>query len=81
VSRLGQLISTGYRQALRLFHMLVGLVFLGLAVAGATLSFREWEQYRESASLGLVRLYLFAGFTVVLILCGLYSFVKARSVR
>jgi len=29
----------------------------------------------------LVRLYLFAGFTVLLILCGLYSFVKARSVR
>ncbi|MGO9270664.1 MAG: hypothetical protein ACLQOO_10505 [Terriglobia bacterium] len=81
MSKLGQLISTGYRQALRLFHMLVGLVFLCLAVAGATVSFREWEEYRESASLGLARLYLFAGFTVLLILCGLYSFVKARSVR
>jgi len=81
VSKLGQLISTAYRQALRLFHVLVGVIFLGLAVAGATVSFREWEQYRESASLGLVRLYLFASFTVLLILCGLYSFVKARSVR
>ena len=81
MSKLGQFLSTAYRQALRLFHMLVGLVFLGLAFAGATVSFREWEEYRESASLGLVRLYLFAGFTVLLILCGLYSFVKARSVR
>jgi len=60
--------------------MLVGLIFLGLAVAGATVSLREWEQYRESTS-GLSRLYLFAGFTLLLILCGLYSLVKARSVR
>jgi len=81
VSRLGLLISRAYRQALRLFHMLVGMAFLGLAVAGATLSVREWQGYRESASLGLARLYLFAGFTVVLVVCGLYSFVKARSVR
>jgi len=81
MSKLGHLISTVYRQALRLFHMLVGLVFLGLAIAGATVSFREWQQYQESTSLGLARLYLFAAFTVLLILCGLYSFVKARSVR
>jgi hypothetical protein len=81
VSKLGQLISTCYRQALRLFHMLVGLVFLGLAVAGAMVSFSEWEHYRESTGLGLVRFYLFVGFTVLLILCGLYSLVKARSVR
>jgi TRAP-type C4-dicarboxylate transport system permease small subunit len=83
VSNLRQLISSGYRKALRLFHMLVGLVFLGLAIAVAILSFEEWEGYQKSASFGLARFYLYAGsgFTVVLILCGLYSFVKARSVR
>jgi hypothetical protein len=80
VSKLDQLISNGYRQALRLFHVFVGLVFLCLGVAGATVSFAEWELYRRFPSFGLTRLYLFAGFTVLLILFGLYSFVKARGV-
>jgi len=73
--------------------MLVGLIFLGLAVAGATVSFTQWKQYQEPASLGsqaiaqanvwLARFWLYGGgcFTVLLILCGLYSLVKARSVR
>jgi TRAP-type C4-dicarboxylate transport system permease small subunit len=81
VSKLHQFISDGYRKALRLFHMLVGLAFLGFAIVGATLSVKEWERYQESASFGLATLYLYGGFTVLLILCGLYSFVKARSVR
>ena len=61
--------------------MLVGLAFLFLAVAGAAVSFSEWEYYRKAPSVGLVRFSLVAAFTVILIIFCLYSFVKARSVR
>jgi hypothetical protein len=61
--------------------MLVGLAFLILAVAGASVSFSEWQYYLKSPSVGLVRFVLVAGFTVLLIIFCLYSFAKARSVR
>ena len=64
-----------------MFHMLVGLAFLVLAVAGASVSFWEWQYYLKSPSVGLVRFVLFASFTVLLIIFCLYSFAKARSVR
>jgi hypothetical protein len=61
--------------------MLVGLVFLVLAAAGASVSFSEWQYYLKSPSVGLVRFVLVAGFTVLLIIFCLYSFAKARSIR
>jgi len=70
-----------YRQAQRAFHMLVGLLFLGLALAGGAVTAGEWKYYRQAPSAGLTRFGLLAGFTVLLVILGLYSFVKARSVR
>ena len=61
--------------------MLVGLVFLVLSVAGATVSFSEWQYYLKSPSEGMVRFVLVASFTVLLIIFCLYSFAKARSIR
>jgi len=81
VSKLTEGLSRGIRQAQRLFHMLVGLAFLLLGLAGAGVSFSEWRFYQRSPSVGLVRFSLLAGFTVLLIIMGLYSFAKARNVR
>ena len=78
---LGYLFTVGFRNAQRVFHMLVGLVFLVLAIAGATVSFSEWQYYLQSPSDGMVRFVIYASFTVVLVIFCLYSFVKARSVR
>ena len=65
----------------RLFHLLVGLAFLFLAFAGASVSFSEWRYYEVTPSVGLVRFGLLAGFTVLLLIFCLYSLAKARSVR
>ena len=81
MSNLGHLFSHWFRNAQRVFHMLVGLAFLIFAVAGASVSFWEWQYYVKSPSVGLVRFVLFASFTVLLIIFGLYSFAKARSIR
>jgi cytochrome b subunit of formate dehydrogenase len=81
LSKLGYLFSHCFRNAQRVFHMLVGLAFLILAVAGAAVSFSEWHYYLKSPSVGLVRFVLFASFTVLLIIFCLYSFAKARSIR
>jgi membrane protein implicated in regulation of membrane protease activity len=61
--------------------MLVGLAFLVLAVAGASVAFSEWQYYIKSPSVGLVRFVLLASFTVLLVIFSLYSFAKARSIR
>jgi len=74
LSKLGYLLTQFFRNAQRLFHMLVGLAFLGLAAAGATVSLSERER-DHTVSL------VVASFTVVLIIFGLYSFAKARSIR
>jgi len=81
LSKLGNLISRCLRNAQRLFHMLVGLAFLVLAMAGAAVSVSEWQDYLRSPSVGLVRAILFASLTVLLIIFCLYSFLKARSIR
>jgi len=70
-----------FRYAQRLFHMLVGLAFLILAVAGASVSYSEWQYYLKSPSVGSVRFIVYASFTVLLVIFGLYSFIKARSIR
>jgi hypothetical protein len=81
LSKLGDLLRGGLRSAERMFHMLVGVVFLFLALAGASVAFQEWQSYQRSPSVGLVRFGLLAGFTALLFVFCLYSFLKARSVR
>ncbi len=81
MSKIGYVISRSFRRAQRLFHMLVGLAFLFLAVAGAAVSIAEWRYYSHAPSIGLLRFSLLAGFTVLLIIFCLYSFTKARSIR
>jgi hypothetical protein len=81
LSKLRSLLSRWFLHAQRLFHLLVGLAFLLLAAAGAAVSLSEWRFYHRAPSVGLVRFGMVAGFTVILIIFGLYSFAKARSVR
>jgi hypothetical protein len=81
LSKLGAFLSSCFLHARRLFQLLIGVAFLCLAFAGAHVALTEWLFYRREPSAGLVRFYLVAGFTVLLILFSLYSFAKARSVR
>lgn len=81
VSRLVELTGRGIRQALRLFNLLVGLVFLVLGGAGAIVAYGEWHLYRLTPADGPVKFYVVTCFTFLLIILGLYSFAKARSIR
>ena len=81
VSKLGDLFRSWLRAAERIFHTLVGVLFLVFTFAGASVTFTEWESYKHAPSTGLVRLSLLAGFTILLFVCTLYSFLKARSTR
>lgn len=78
---LGQLFRYGWRQTRRLFHALVGLTFLVFAAIGASLSYSEWQAYAQNPSNGIWRFATIAGFSLLLVVFGLYSFLKARSVR
>jgi hypothetical protein len=64
-----------------MFHVLVGLVFLVLSLAGASVSVTLWDDYRSAPEQGLVSFELVSGFTVLLFILCLYTFAKARSVR
>ncbi|MGD0129750.1 MAG: hypothetical protein ABSF46_30890 [Terriglobia bacterium] len=81
MSKLGYLFTQLFRNAQRLFHLLVGLTFLVLAAAGATVSFAEWQNYLKTPAQGLIGFVLYASFTVFLVILCLYSFVKARNIR
>jgi hypothetical protein len=81
LSRLGKLFHHLFLNARRLFHLLIALAFMLLTLAGATLTYSEWEGYRKTPEEGLVHFTMFGGFTVFLAILCLYSFVKARSVR
>lgn len=81
VGVLALLMGRWYRQARRLFHLMVGLAFLGLALAGGTVTASEWRFYRQAPSAGPARFATLAAFTVLLIIFGLYSVLKARSVK
>ena len=81
MGRVAQLFRHWFLHAQRLFHMLVGGVFLFLAIGGVTVSFSEWRYYQHAPYVGATRFGLIVGFTVLLIILSLYSFVKARSVR
>ena len=75
------MLARWYRHAQRAFHALVGTAFLIAAVAGGLLAFSEWKRYREDPAAGLTAFGMFAGFTLVLVILSLYSFLRARSVR
>jgi hypothetical protein len=81
MSRLGKGLRYGWRQMRRLFHLLVGLAFLIFAAIGASLTFSEWQAYSQNPSNGMWRFGTIAGFSLLLVIFGLYSFLKARSVR
>jgi len=78
---LARLLSHGWRQGRRIFHFLVGITFLLLAAAGVTQSVSEWRAYSETPSNGMWRFDVLAGFTLLLLIFGLYSLAKARSIR
>jgi hypothetical protein len=81
MSRLGRMFRSGWRHTRRLFHVLVGLTFLLFAGIGASLTYSEWHAYAQNPSNGMWRLGTIAGFSLLLVIFGLYSFLKARSVR
>lgn len=69
------------RQARRAFHFIVALVFLILAAAGAFVSMGAWQAYRQAPAGGVWRFGVLIAFTLLLVICSLYSLLKARSVR
>jgi len=81
LSMMGELLRRWFRLARRFFQMLIGLVFLGLAVAGALVSFSEWRIYRGNQALGWSHFGAMLAFTIFLVILSLYSFLRARSVR
>ncbi len=81
MSRLGDLLRSWLRSAERLFQALLGLVFLFFTLAGASVSYEEWKSFEHSASASMVRLSLLVGFTIMLFLFSLYSFLKSRSIK
>lgn len=82
MSKLGDLFTRWSRHALRMFHFSIGVVFLLLAFGGAGVALREWNYYqRAPATVGPARFWILTAFTALLVLMGLYSFLKARSVR
>lgn len=72
-----------FRNARRLFHVAVGLSFLLLAAGSSWFCYHEYEFYQLNPTDYFLRYFIIASiaFTVLLVVCGLYSFVKARSVR
>ena len=81
MSRLGNLFHYWFVNAKRLFHLLIALLFMGLTLMSASLTYSEWEGYRQTPEPGPLYFMMFAGFTVFLAILCLYSFAKARSVR
>ncbi len=81
MNSLANLLGRCFRHAQRMFHMLVGLAFLVLTLAGVSVSLKLWNDYRSTPEQGLVSFELVSGFTVLLFILCLYSFAKARSVR
>ena len=81
LSRIGSLFHYLFLSAKRLFHILVGLVFMILTAAGVFLTLSEWLIYRKTPEVGLVHFTMFGGFTIFLAILCLYTFVKARNVH
>jgi len=81
LSRLGNLLHYWFVNAKRLFHMLIALFFMVLTVMSASLTYSEWEGYRKTPQSGPILFTMFGGFTILLAILCLYSFVKARNVH
>lgn len=81
MSRIGSLLQYWLVNAKRLFHLLIALLFMLLTLMGASLTYSEWETYRKTPQSGLVHFAMFGGFSVLLAILCLYSFVKARNVH
>jgi hypothetical protein len=59
----------------------VGFAFFVLAAFCVSLSFSQWHRYQINPSNGLSLFYMSSSFSLLLVFCGLYSFLKARSIR
>lgn len=70
-----------FLRAQQMFHLLIGVVFLLLGMAGVTVSLKLWQEYQAVPGNGVWTFGLVATFTVALFFFSLYSFAKARSVR
>lgn len=81
MSKLRDLGARGYRQARRLGHTLMAFTFFLMAAVGVFGSLEEWMSHRQAPAEDWLRLSVFCGFTVFLIIMGLLSLLKARSVR
>ena len=68
-------------RAQQLFHLLIGVVFLFLAMAGVSVSIKLWQDYQQVPSEGVWGFGMVSTFTVLLLVFCLYSFLRARSVR
>lgn len=69
------------RQAQRVFHLAIALVFLFLAVSGVVVALELWQEHRHKGNGGVAEIAIVAGFAALLMIFALYSFAKARSVR
>jgi len=78
---IGERLSYGWRQARRVFHFLIGVTFLILAAAGATLAYSEWQVHLREPANGLWRFAVLSSFTVLLVIFGVHSIARARNVR
>ncbi len=62
--------------------MAIGLTFLVLAALGAGVAYSLWRDFRRSPEVGLGHFSpVVAAFSLVLVIFGLYSFLKARSIK
>ncbi len=80
-SKIGILLGGWVRRAKQLFHLLIGIVFLFLTLAGVSVSIELWRDYQRVPSRGPWVFSMVCCFTVLLLIFGLYSFLRARSVR
>lgn len=80
-SYIGALFGGWLRRARQVFHLLIGIAFLFLTLAGVSVSMRLWEDYRTAPATGPWAFSMVACFTVLLLIFSLYSFLRARSVR
>jgi uncharacterized BrkB/YihY/UPF0761 family membrane protein len=80
-SNAGTMLGRLFRRTKQLFHLLIGITFLFLTVAGVSVSIELWKDYQDMPDKGPWAFSMVAGFTVLLLVFGLYSFLRARSVR
>jgi uncharacterized BrkB/YihY/UPF0761 family membrane protein len=81
LSKLAGLIQRLYLLGRRVFNLALGLVFLILSGISGIVTYQEWRIYQQTPAEGPVKFWVVAAFTFLLVILGLYSFAKARSVR